>query len=54
MENANIKDYIFSKIELEHMPFGVVYSTIMALINDGIITRDAFDRFDYIRHESQR
>ena len=39
-----IEEYIKGKPKFELMPFVTVYTTIMELINDGFIERNAFEK----------
>ena len=39
-----IEEYIKSKPKFELMPFVTVYTTIMELINDGLIEQSAFEK----------
>ena len=39
-----VEEYIKSKPKFELMPFVTVYTTIMELINDGLIEQSAFEK----------
>ena len=39
-----VKEYIRNTSRFELMPFVTVYSTIMQLINDGYVEKDAFKK----------
>ena len=53
-KNVSVKDYIYSKTELEYMPFMVVYTTIMTLAKDGLLSLEDFKNVEHIQFESQR